>query len=406
MRALNYNEHKVQKGVAECILAANYLREPSEMNLYQKLDRFEKLIELNQRAKTNSLHISLNFDPSDQVDKEKLSQIASLYMEKIGFKDQPYLVYQHHDAAHPHLHIVTTTIRDDGKRINTFNIGRNQSEAARKEIEMEYGFVVAGGRKKLSQQTLQPINVQKAVYGKCETKQAITNVLDAVIDTFKYTSLAELNAVLRQYNVVADRGKEGSTTFKRKGLVYRIVDAQGNKVGVPIKASSIYSKPTLNVLESKFAGNEARRKPDVKRLKTAIDWTLTRPQLSLDAFIKELKNERTSAVVRQSDQGMVYGLTYIDWQTKAVFNGSDIGKEYSAKGILDRLSIKEQTESKDNTLQKSVSGADKNDLGSNEEKAIKISQVFQALFKPPQEGSGPSELNQAQKRKKKKTKHH
>ena len=31
-------------------------------------------------------------------------------MEQIGFGDQPYLVYQHNDAGHPHIHIVTTRI--------------------------------------------------------------------------------------------------------------------------------------------------------------------------------------------------------------------------------------------------------------------------------------------------------
>src|SRR4051812_8629604 len=103
IRALNYNEHKVQKEVAECIFAGNFLREASEMNFYQKLDAFEKLIAMNERAKTNSLHISLNFDPSDKVDREKLAEIASSYMARIGFADQPYLVYQHHDAGHPHI---------------------------------------------------------------------------------------------------------------------------------------------------------------------------------------------------------------------------------------------------------------------------------------------------------------
>lgn len=34
------------------------------------------------------------------------------------------------------------------------------------------------------------------------------------------------------------------------------MDAEGNKVGVPIKASSIGCKPMLNNLEKKFAVNE------------------------------------------------------------------------------------------------------------------------------------------------------
>ncbi len=98
---------------------------------------------LNKRATTKTLHVSLNFDPTERLSNDKLIGIASIYMEKIGFEEQPFLVYRHEDSGHPHIHIVSTTIRKDGSRINTHNIGRNQSEKARKEIEKLYGLVKA-----------------------------------------------------------------------------------------------------------------------------------------------------------------------------------------------------------------------------------------------------------------------
>src|SRR3954452_19551010 len=113
-------------------------------------------------------------------------------MDKIGFGEQPYLVYQHVDAGHPHLHIVTTNIKADGKRIDTFNIGRNQSEKARQELEQKFKLVKALGRKILGEE-IRPVS-QKIQYGKSETKRAITNVLDHVLKQYKYSSLAELNA--------------------------------------------------------------------------------------------------------------------------------------------------------------------------------------------------------------------
>ena len=140
--ALNYNEKKVQKGQAECLFAGNYLTEAKNMNFHQKLAGFDNLNILNDRAATKTLHVSLNFDPLEKLSHNKLSEIASLYMEKIGCGEQPYLVYQHHDAGHPHLHVVSTIIQQDGSRINTHNIGRNQSEKARKEIEQIYDLVL------------------------------------------------------------------------------------------------------------------------------------------------------------------------------------------------------------------------------------------------------------------------
>ena len=93
-------------------------------NIYEKLNRFQNLVNLNKRATTNSIHISLNFGLDEKISREKLVEIASDYMEKIGFGRQPYLVYQHLDAGHPHFHIVSTHIQKDGKRISLHNLGR------------------------------------------------------------------------------------------------------------------------------------------------------------------------------------------------------------------------------------------------------------------------------------------
>ncbi|MBI3137742.1 MAG: hypothetical protein HYZ15_04075, partial [Sphingobacteriales bacterium] len=48
------------------------------------------------------------------------------------------------------------------------------------------------------------------------------------------------------------------------------------------------------------------------------------------------------AVLRENKQGQVYGITFIDYRTKAVFNGSDIGKPYSIAGIRGTLDSGQQ----------------------------------------------------------------
>jgi hypothetical protein len=215
-RALNYNEQKVQQGCAELLSAPGYLKDAERLNFYEKLEGFTRLIELNDSI-TNSLHISLNFAAEDILDKEKLVQIADDYMERIGFAEQPYLVYQHFDAGHRHIHVVTTNIRADGTRIDTYNIGRNQSETARKVIEKNYGLVAADDRQRKQSFEVKPITAQRVKYGRSETKRAIQNVLELVLKEYHYTSLPELNAVLRQYNVLADQGGKESAYFKTMG---------------------------------------------------------------------------------------------------------------------------------------------------------------------------------------------
>jgi type IV secretory pathway VirD2 relaxase len=193
--ALNYNEHKVKTGAAECILANRFHGNAQDMDFQDKLSRLLFFAEKNKKTKTNALHISLNFDYNEKISGDRLCKIASSYMEKIGFGDQPYLVYEHKDAAHPHIHIVTTNIRDDGKRIDIHNIGRNQSEQARKEIEKEFGLVRAESKKKNLMEFVRPIDVQKAIYGKSETRRSISNIAGMVSRTYKYTSLPELGKI-------------------------------------------------------------------------------------------------------------------------------------------------------------------------------------------------------------------
>lgn len=333
-RTLNYNEQKCQKGKAVCIHAEGYLLSPGMMNFHDKLERLQDLQLRNERSKkSNTLHISLNFDPSEKLSREKMSQIAQSYMEKIGFGNQPYLVYQHHDAGHPHVHIVTTNIQADGKRIDTYNIGRNQSETARKEIELDYMLIRAGDKKQAPLINTRPVDVQKVQYGKSETIRSISNVLDLVINSYKCTSLAELNAILKQYNIVADRGKENGVIHRNGGLLYCLLDEKGNKTGVPVKASRLYSKPTLVMLEKKFQINETLRQPDKRKLKASIDWVLAKSPGSLKEFTDALLKERVQTVLRQNKEGLVFGITFIDYRTKSIFNGSDIGKQYSIAGI-------------------------------------------------------------------------
>ncbi|MDB5143612.1 MAG: relaxase [Mucilaginibacter sp.] len=333
---LNYNEQKVKQGLATCLEAAEYPKDAADLNFYQKLSRLEKLTELNQQTKVNSVHISLNFDPSEQLSEERLKEIAAVYMDKIGFAGQPYLLYRHTDAGHPHIHLVTTNIKPDGKRIELHNLGRNQSEKARKEIEIAFSLIKAEESRQREAYRLKPVDARKVVYGRVESKRAMSNVITTVLKNYKYGSLAELNAVLQLYNVTADRGSEDSRIFRHQGLVYRILDGQGNRVGVPVKASDFHFKPTLKYLAEKFVANAAGRDQYKARLRNTIDLALLGGELSLTGLIEKLQKEGIDTVLRQNAEGVIYGITYVDHRSRCVFNGSAIGKTYSAKAILER----------------------------------------------------------------------
>ena len=337
-RIFLYNENKIELGVARCLSAINYPMEAHQMNASMRLNRLLQQAALNSKVMRNSVHISLNFDPTEKdLSDDRLIEIAKRYMEGIGFSDQPFLIYRHFDAAHPHIHLVSIKVRSDGSRIDMHNMGRNQSEKIRSLIEEEFNLVKADQSMLKLSHIPKGIDLVKVQYGRTETRAAIQHVLEEVLNSYNFRSLHQLNAILRQFNVLADRGSERSRIYTNKGLLYGLMDEHGNKVGVPIKASDLYSRPTLKNLQDRFEQNQPFRNQHKIRTIYSIDKAIQGQIKDIEEFKGRLLRQAIDVVIRESASGVVYGITYVDHKNKCVFNGSELGKQYSAKAILARL---------------------------------------------------------------------
>lgn len=334
---LTYNENKVRDAEAKLLLAAGYPLSEGQLSFNGKLERMLMLTRQNERAQTNAMHVILSFSPEDKLDNDMLQVIALQFMEEIGFGSQPFLLYRHYDTYNPHLHIATVNIAPGGQRIETHNIGRNQAQRARRLIEELYGLVKAEDQNKEEDTLYLPSLLSKMQHGKVPTKATITAIVRLVTSTYKFTSLPELNAVLRQFNVMAYRGPEDSRMYEKGGLVYCAQDEEQMPASQPIKASSIFGSPTLKNLEKKFLLSKQDRKPYGERLKHQLDKALTgRPTPA--ELTERLKKKGVRVLLRKNVEGQVYGATFIDNSTRVVFNGSDLGRGYAAKAFLERLS--------------------------------------------------------------------
>jgi hypothetical protein len=335
-RCLYYNEQKVAAGNALLLEAGYYPMAAQDMNFHQKLARLEKLTELNQQTKCNCVHISLNFDPSEKLSPGLLIKIAELYLEKIGFAGQPYLLYEHFDAGHPHVHLVTTQIKPDGKAIRTQALGKNESSKARREIEALYGLMRAEGAEQ--RKVLRPVgtNTERVQYGQMETKRAIERVLQHVLKNYKLSSLTQLNAVLGLYNLTADAGTEHSWLRRHGGLIYHVLDKHGNKIGIPVKASDLLGKPTLKAVEGLFARHEAAKRQHCPRVRNAINLALVPSEMSLSTLHTILQKDGIDLVVCSRGVNAAVELIYVDHIQKVVFSGDELGLPYNAASILKR----------------------------------------------------------------------
>jgi len=153
---IHYHEKKVEKGRGERLMDTTLSKSKD-----QRVQAFLEVADTNTRVKKNRfLHVSVSFSKEDQpLTKEQQLQLAEQYLDEMGYKNTPRLVYQHWDTKHNHFHIVTTTIDFDGKKISEFKDFERSQELSRR-IEKQYGLSVTEYYKQEGQK-LQEINAKK-----------------------------------------------------------------------------------------------------------------------------------------------------------------------------------------------------------------------------------------------------
>jgi len=337
-KTLNYNEKKVQHGTAELIYSNGFLKDTDRLSFDDKFERFQRQNELRPTSHVNTLHAKVSFDPSEKLSNETLSQIAQKYMEGIGFGDQPFLVYRHNDTNVPHMHIVSTMITREGKRIRDYKIGEKLSDPTREAIEKEFGLVRARDHAQEVDYKMSAVDLEKVAHGEEPTKKAIQTRLKTILEEYNVTSLAELNAVLRGYNIQADPGEPGSRKRQHRGLTYKVQDDKGLTAGIPIKASDLSFKLTLDGLEETFKKNRISRKENVEDLRNRVSNVLHQQPKSLEDLASQLKNGNIDVVIWSNEAGKPYGVTFVDHENKIAVKGSEMGREFSAKAILTTVS--------------------------------------------------------------------
>jgi hypothetical protein len=346
---LQYNEEKVTQGKARCIWAENFLQDHDQLTLRDKLDRFDQRASLNDIVVKKAIHISLNFGATEDLSDERLITVAKKYMKTMGFEDQPWLAYRHTDAGHTHVHIVTTDIRADGIKIHLRPPELAKSRALGKQLEKEFSLQPNVKATAADQEKFAVTHAQKVIYGEPGLKHSISNVLNTVVDHYRYTNLDELNAVLRLYNVTANSGEEHSKLRQLHGLLYHALDESGNRIGVPLKASSFLLKPTLKKLEQRFAENQTHREAAAETLRTNIDWILAGEKPDWNKLKADLDQNGISLVVSRSAKDSKDHLYFIDHNNKTVFNASTLGKQYDLQSLQERCAPTRQTQQQEET---------------------------------------------------------
>ena len=327
--ALYYNKEKVDKDEAEVLLWQKML-EPYDkcgrLDIDACMESFMPYLEANRRTTNTVFHASLNPSPEDRLTDEQLRKIACEYMERMGYGEQPYIVFKHKDISREHLHIVSLRVDEQGRKLPHDFEARRSMEILR-DLERKYGLHPSVKGQGLTDRE----GLRKVNYSEGNVKQQISSVARSCLRNYKCSSYGEFRTLLELLNVSVEERTGTVDGRDYAGVIYGAMTDDGYGIGTPFKSSRIGKDVGYKALQKYYATSKDRlkEKGSLDSLRQTVKDAMS-PHNTRDEFRQLLKADGIDVVFRINPVGRIYGATFIDHNAGIVANGSVLGKEFSA----------------------------------------------------------------------------
>lgn len=193
--ALSYNGEKMNKEQGR-VLGANKIILPADgqIDIARMVENFNAFMPKTGKTKKPVLHISLNPHPDDRLSEQQYEILAREYLDKLGFGEQPYIIYKHMDIDRHHIHIVTVNVNEEDKRLNQDFLFR-RSKRITTELEEKYNL-----HKAQREKTTPDMPIRK-VDSSGDIKRQVANTVKMVGMRYRFQTIGEYNAILSLYNI-------------------------------------------------------------------------------------------------------------------------------------------------------------------------------------------------------------
>jgi hypothetical protein len=229
-------------------------------------------------------------------------------------------------------------VDENGKKIDG-NFERRRSMDVCRELEQQYGLIPADQKQRQEGLPLKPVRYEAG-----DVKHQISNVVRSIVGDYHFQSLKEYRALLTLYNIGIEEVRGEIRNKAYKGLIYSALNEKGEKVGNPFKSSLIGKSAGIEALEKRFEKSaEIIKQKGLKERSKQVIAEAKRITSNRTDFEKALEKQGVSAIFRTNDEGRIYGATFVDHEQKAVFNGSRLGKDFSANIFNDLYNNNRQT---------------------------------------------------------------
>lgn len=122
-------------------------------------DSFIMQAGLSLRTKKPVGHFVLAFSPHDasRLNDRALGQIASDYLQRMGYDDNQFVAFRHHDKEHPHLHVIVNRVNFKGKCTKDVH-EKDRNVKVCKELTYRYGLYIARGKELVKERRLRSMD--------------------------------------------------------------------------------------------------------------------------------------------------------------------------------------------------------------------------------------------------------
>ena len=188
-------------------------------------------------------HLVLSWSSEDKplLTPEIMAERAKEYMKLMKIENTQYVIVQHTDKEHPHVHIVYNRVDNSGKTISDSNNYKANIKACR-IITEKYGYHMGEGKQKVNRENLK---------GKEKIRYEIYDAISKAIKTAGSWATLEKDLKAKGINI----------QFKYKGKTNEVQGISFSKGDIKFKGSAIDSAFSYSKLNGRIKLNFAEQQP-------------------------------------------------------------------------------------------------------------------------------------------------
>ncbi len=319
--AVQYNERKVAEGKASVIFSSN-IDDPRN-----PMKTFEQYENGSIRTEKMSFHASINPSITDNMTDDQVQEFARRYMKKMGYGNQPFILYKHTDTGRIHYHLVSVRVDENGRKIPDFR-ERKHSQEIMKEFAPDFGYTV-GKKKEMDQIPDNPEEEPKEERdfnpydGFDPEKGDYGEQLNAIIElakTYYFTQPDHFDLIMESFGIrVLRTDFEGHENMEFQGLNPKTKEPCTPIMALPDEHWNLpewtaiharMSKGQIKTREKERVANLAKKA--LKKCNTELH---TRRYLAKCGIYLKLST---------NVDGRIFGVTFVDHYNKCVFKASDL----------------------------------------------------------------------------------